>query len=165
MSERSVVRWPAGAEPEGAAIYASNELEMPVSPEALWPWLVRATLWPSFYSNARRVRLEGGGSDLAKGTRFRWVTFGVPVATVIEEFEPCERLAWSGSGLGARGYHGWVIEPTAGGCKVVTEETQRGFVPSIGRFLLRPGLLHFHQRWLEGLERAAKTGLPPQGPR
>ena len=124
----SVVRWPAGMEPEGAPVYAYNELEMESVPEAVWAWLVRATLWPTWYSNARRVRIEGEGQDLAKGLSFSWVTFGVPVKTRIEEWEPNERLAWSGEGLGFRGYHGWVIERTDTGCKVVTEETQRGAV-------------------------------------
>lgn len=38
---------------------------------------------------------------------------------------------------------------------VITEETQQGFIPSVGRFFLRGGLLKWHQRWLEGLGKVA----------
>ena len=48
-----------------------------------------------------------------------------------------------------------MFEPGPGGCLVTTEETQQGFVPSVGRFLLRGGLLKWHQRWLEGLAKVA----------
>ena len=47
--------------------------------------------------------------------------------------------------------------PEEGGTRVVTEETQHGWVPFLGRWYLRRGLLKWHQRWLEGLaERAAR---------
>jgi hypothetical protein len=43
---------------------------------------------------------------------------------------------------------------------VITEETQQGFVASVGRWMLRRGLLRWHQRWLEGLGAVAATSLP-----
>jgi hypothetical protein len=76
---------------------------------------------------------------------------GVRVHTTVEELVPYRR---SGRGGGGCAHHGWVIEPVNGGCLVVTEETQQGFVPSLGRFFLRRALLKWHQRWLEGLARA-----------
>jgi hypothetical protein len=154
---KSLVRWPPGMEPEIAPVYTRNELEMEAPPVAVWRWLVRATAWPDWYANSRNVVIDGGGTDLAPGARFHWTTFHVRVHTVVEEFVPEERLAWSGKGLGARGYHGWVIEPRTTGCRVVTEETQHGLVPSLGRLYLRRGLLREHQRWLEGLARMARS--------
>jgi hypothetical protein len=86
---------------------------------------------------------------------------GVPVETTVEECDPPHRLAWSGTGLGAAAYHSWDIEPTPSGCRVVTEETQRGVTPSLLRVVLRP-LLRFTQvRWLEALARIAVEGPPP----
>jgi hypothetical protein len=92
--------------------------------------------------------------------RFTWTTFNVRVDTTVVECVPSERLAWRGKTVGGTGYHGWVIERTAAGCRVVTEETQRGIVPSLARWYLRRGLLTQHQRWLEGLARAAVAGMP-----
>lgn len=105
--------------------------------------------------------LSGPAPALAIGTRFRWTVLGVPVETVVRECTAPTRLAWSGTGLGAAAYHSWDLAPVAGGCRVVTEETQRGLVPSLLRFVLRP-LLRFTQvRWLDDLARAATAGPPP----
>jgi hypothetical protein len=161
VMSRSLVRWPADCRPEGAPVYAYNTLEIPAAPERIWGWLIRAELWPDWYANARDVRIDGERRELAPGARFTWTTFGVRVTTVIEEFEPYARLAWRGSGLGASGYHGWVIQPLGAACRVVTEETQRGFVPWLGQRLLRRGLQIQHQRWLEGLARQSLSGPAP----
>jgi len=56
---------------------------MSSSSEQVWAWLVRATLWPTWYVNASRVRiLQGNGSDLALGTKFRWTTFRVMLVSI-----------------------------------------------------------------------------------
>ena len=161
MDRPTRTRWPADSRPDGAPVYTYNAIDVAAPPERVWAWLVRATAWPSYYDNASNVRfVDGGGPDLAPGTRFTWTTFNVRVDTLVTEFEPCSRLAWRGKTLGGSGYHGWVIEPTGQGCHVITEETQRGIVPSLGRWFLRPGLLGQHQRWLEGLARVASAGMP-----
>lgn len=157
----SAVLWPGDARPEGAAIHAVNVVDAEVTPEAVWPWLIRAARWSEWYDNCRALRFEGeAGPDLRLGSRFTWRTFGVPVRTVVTELVPHERLAWSGRGLGATGYHAWIIERVGKGVRITTEETQRGLVPRLGRPLLRRGLLHWHQRWLEGLVRVARLGPP-----
>jgi hypothetical protein len=118
---------------------------------------LEASRWPEFYGNVKDIELEGGGSELRRGARFHWTTFGVRVHTVIEELEPNRRLAWSGRGLGSTAYHGWVLVPKDGGTLVITEETQQGSVASIARWFLRRGLLTWHQRWLEGLARVSEA--------
>lgn len=161
MTPPSVARWPAAHRPEGAAVYGYNALSIAAPAERVWAWLIRAAAWPTYYANAWNIRFENApGPNLALGTRFTWTTFYVRVDTTVVEFEPSSRLAWEGRTPGGVGYHAWVIEPTPSGCHVVTEETQRGIVPSLGRRLLRPGLLWQHQRWLEGLARRAVAGLP-----
>ncbi len=154
------VRWPAGLEPANAPVFAHNEIVSTLPPARIWPVLIRAARWPDLYTNCKRLRfLNHEGPDLRPGTRFSWWTFGVPVETVIDGFEPERYLAWSGTGLGARGHHAWILEATAdGGTRFVTEETQAGAVPWIFAPLLRAGLRHYHQRWLEGIERAARGG-------
>lgn len=153
------IRWPSGLEPAAAHLHTVNALEVALAPEQIWPWLVRAARWPEHYRNCRRIRIDGGG-DLADGVAFRWWTFGVPVRTVVDDCVPRARLAWRGAGAGAIGYHAWILEPTRDGCRVITEETQRGVVPWLARPLLRRGLLHWHQRWLEGLAHVAGLGHP-----
>ncbi len=161
MTEPSVTRWPADSRPEGAPVYTWNAIDVAAPPAPVWAWLVRAPRWPEYYDNASNVRfVAGGGPDLTLGSRFTWTTFNVTVDTTVTECVAPERLAWRAKTFGGGGYHGWVIQPTASGCRVITEETQRGLVPSLGRWFLRRGLLTQHQRWLEGLARVAPGGMP-----
>ena len=156
----SSIRWPDAHKPEGAGVYVRNELRAPgASADALWTHLVRARDWHTFYGNARRLRFDPPhqGPDLELGTCFRWWTFGVPVQTRVEELEPPYRLAWSGGALGSMGYHAWLLEEDDEGCTIITEETQRGLIPKLGGWFLRPRMLKWHQRWLEGLARRASS--------
>ena len=144
-------------------MYALNELRADVAPEEIWAWLVRAPLWPRLYSNAKRVRIvEGQSPDvLLDGTRFSWITFGLPITSTVEVFEPPHRLGWRVDEFGAHAYHVWHLHRDGAGTYAVTEETQAGSIPSLMRWPMRLGLRHFHQRWLEGLARRAAEGPPP----
>ncbi len=139
------IRWPSEYEPLRSPIHVRNELAMPVPPERVWGWLVRAHLWPSWYENSKNVRfLEGVAPDLAAGTRFRWTTFGVTIESRVLEFEPYERLAWDAHAAGVHAYHAWLISKTPGGCHVVTEETQRGWMARLGKLLMPTRMYRFH---------------------
>lgn len=158
-----MIHWPSDLEPAVASLHVRNELKTELAPERIWPWLVRAQRWPELYAGASHVRTPS--PELAMGTRFTWRTLGVSVTTVVEELVPNERLAWRGTGLlGARGYHAWVLERRGAGTYLVTEETQRGVIPSLFRARLKRTLLDSHQRWLEGLVRAAAFGPPDAAP-
>jgi hypothetical protein len=157
----SPTRWPEEFRPDRVPVHSFNEIDVAAPPERVWAWLVRASAWPSYYSNASNIRFtNGAGPDLALGTTFTWTTFGVSVRTQVVEFQPYERLAWKAFPIGGVGYHSWVITRAPSGCHVVTEETQRGIVPSLGRWFLRGGLHKWHQQWLEGLARVAPVGAP-----
>ncbi len=105
-----MIRWPEKYHPDRTGVHVRNELEMPVPPEVVWEWLVRAEHWPTWYSNSDKVAVEGGGS-LRPGSKFRWKTFGVNLESKVEEFVPGERIAWSARGPGVDAYHAWYIEP------------------------------------------------------
>jgi len=157
--------WPENCTPRNSPIYALNELHMSVPAETAWEWLVRAPLWPGWYANSRDVRiLEGSDQQrLGAGSRFGWRTSNTlwrPVETTVDVCEPPTKLGWGGQAMGSRGYHSWLLMPEGEGCHVVTEECQAGLLPSLGRGLLKRGLVKHHQRWLEGLERKAKEGPP-----
>jgi Polyketide cyclase / dehydrase and lipid transport len=155
-----LISWPEGHDPKETAVHVRNELDMPVSPEAVWPWLVRAQLWPTWYPNSESVVIEGGGPDLKLGSKFRWKTFGVTLDSVVAEFVPFERLGWSAKSMGVDAYHAWLIERRPEGCHVLTEETQNGLLASLSN-TLRPGnMSRLHQVWLDNLLAKAKGGPP-----
>jgi len=155
------IRWPERFRPGRAPVHVRNDLDIDGPGDRVWSWLCRAALWPSWYPNSSEVYIEGGGEDLGLAARFRWRTFGVSLASVVEEFEPATRLSWSARGLGVEVYHGWRIVPTGSGCHVRTEESQYGALTRLDH-RLRPGRMHAgHQLWLERLQERARSGPPP----
>jgi hypothetical protein len=155
-----MIRWPDGYDPIRAPVHVANEIETAAPPEALWAWLVRAPLWPSWYPNAKDVVVEGGASELVLDVSFTWRTFGVGIRSTILEFVPCERIAWSAFGLGVDAYHAWEITRTPGGARVLTEETQYGWAARLGSIVFPSRMSKFHQIWLEQLSTKARGGLP-----
>lgn len=159
----TAVHWPRAHEPAGAAIHITNRGCTTASPEQVWAWLIRPDRWNAYYANARRVRhLAGPWPEVATGSRFSWITFGAPVTTEITEMEPYERLAWTGSGLGSRGHHAWLLTARLDGrTDIHTEETQRGTVSSLLSPALAPAMRVMHQRWVDHLARIAESGRRP----
>lgn len=155
--------WPANAEPAGAHVFAHNERVLAATPGEIWPWLVDAPRWPRWYRNARRVRLPPGADALTLGATFTWTTFATPITSTVIHDQPERRLGWTWECPGAFGYHGWLLEPTTTGTRVVTEETQHG--PKVARWawLLRHVLWLGHAYWLRALDRQVRRagGGPP----
>jgi uncharacterized protein YndB with AHSA1/START domain len=162
VTAETVISWPDEHTPAASAFHAVNELQIPAEPEVVWAWLVRPDLWPRYYSNARLIRHLGGPwPTLELGSRWRWLSFGALVTSEVTEYAPVERLAWSAKELGGSGHHGWVLRSEGGGTFVRTEETQKGLGIQLVKPALRPLMIRFHQRWLEGLSRVASEGPPP----
>jgi uncharacterized protein YndB with AHSA1/START domain len=162
MTQLAVIQWPEHYKPGKCPIHVRNELDMAASPEKVWAWLTRATLWPSWYVNSSNVMiLERPGADLKEGTRFRWKTFGVTIVSTVLEYDPNERIAWQAKAFGIDVYHAWLLQPSAKGCRVLTEETQHGWLAILGKLVMPNRMVKFHQLWLEALESKARTGLPP----
>lgn len=156
------IDWPEHYAPRNSPVHVRNSLQIEASAEFVWAWLVRAELWPEWYPNASRVRIaDARGPDLALGAEFRWRTFGVGIRSHVREFVPFSRIAWDGHAPGIDVYHAWVIEEGSQGCRVVTEETQHGFVARVGAWLMPQRMSKFHQIWLEELAGKAAQGKPP----
>ena len=158
----SVINWPAGHSQEESAFHAVNALQVPAEPEAVWAWLCRPDLWPTYYSNAKLIKHLGGPwPEIRLGSRFRWFSFGAFITSEVVEYEPGQRISWDAKELGGRGFHSWVLKRADGGTFVRTEETQKGPGIQVVKPVLRPMMVRLHQRWLEGLARVAAEGPPP----
>lgn len=148
-SER--IRWPARFDPRVAPIHVRNEIDIAAPAEGVWQLLIAAADWPTWYSNASDVAIEGAQRTLSAGARFRWRTFGVALVSEVAEFEPPHRLAWTGRGAGVDVYHAWLLTDTAEGTHVLTEESQYGALARVDRALRPHRMETFHQVWLESL--------------
>ena len=156
------IQWPAEYAPAVSTVFVSNEVVIPAAAEHVWRWLIRAELWPAWYSNSADIHfLSHAGPDLRNRSRFRWKTFGLRITSKVLQFEPCRRLAWDAHGVGLEAYHAWVLTPLAdGSTHVLTEETQKGWLASVMQKLAPNRVKSMHQMWLESLSRKAQGGLP-----
>jgi hypothetical protein len=155
------IEWPHHYQPFNCPIHVRNELGIQATPEVVWTWLIRASLWPEWYSNSANVKfLAGSPPDLALGSRFRWKTFGVTIESTVFEFIPVERVAWDAHAPGVDAYHAWLLRKTSDGCHVLTEETQHGLLARLGNLFMPSRMSRLHQVWLEGLSERAALGSP-----
>lgn len=156
------IRWPAEFAPSRAPVHVVNTLDIAAPPATVWTWLVAASRWPDYYPQAADVRLPGDARDLAPDMAFTWRTLGVALRSRVREWVPGERLSWDADGVGTHAYHAWLLTATARGTRVITEETQYGWLCRLGNAFV-PGLLHrrWHQVWLERLAERATAGAPP----
>lgn len=152
--------WPQRYSKENTRVHISSELEFAAPQEAVWSWLVRAPSWPEWYSPVTAVRVEGDLKELAQGTRFTWRIFGVTFSSRVEEFLPFERLAWSAQFEGVDAYHAWLIEKKEGGCRVLSEENQNGWLARINSLLRPSNARYYHFLWLQALAKKAAEGAP-----
>jgi hypothetical protein len=147
------ITFPEKYNPENRPVFVRNEILINASQETIWSWLTYVTSWPQWYENSSNIETLNQIDDyLTPETRFKWRTFKTNITSEIKEFEPYTRLSWEAKGFGLKAYHGWLIIPIENGCKVITEETQYGLLPSLGRSFIKKGLLEQHQKWLEGLK-------------
>jgi hypothetical protein len=160
--ESTLFAWPKGFEPDEAAVYVRNERKFNVAPEIVWQWLVRAPLWPTWYANTKGVRIETGDHRiLGADSKFEWNVLGLSLKSTIEKFEHGKQLGWIADNDLIHACHFWDIRATSGGCYVVTEESQNGFLPSFFFFILRPMMFRANELWLSRLDDQARTGPPP----
>ena len=87
-------------DPQLAPVNVQNELVVDAVPERIWSVLIRAADWPKWYPNSRSVHIERGGPDLYPEAKFSWITFGVCLRSVVKEFSPCARIAWTAKFVG-----------------------------------------------------------------
>lgn len=150
------IEWPEGYHPDECPLHVRNELEMSVPCDQVWQHLVRAPLWPTWYPNSFRVRLSQAEPDLRMGTRFSWITFLTYIKSEVIVFDAGRETGWAAHGFGCTGYHVWQLQSTDKGCRVVTEETQKGWLVRAVQLILHPVMRFFHQLWLERLEIQAR---------
>lgn len=155
------IHWPERYHPDRCPVHVRNEVVVPAPAERVWAWLVHAPLWPAWYPNSKNVRLPDGAGTLAAGTTFTWRTFGVAIRSTVIEFAPPSRITWNAFGLGVDACHAWLIEPVAGGTRILTEETQYGWAARLNTLFMPNRMRHFHQVWIENLGAQAATGFPP----
>lgn len=103
-----------------APIIARHDISISASLETVWELMTRIAAWPEWNPDIRRAEPTG---PIAVGTIFHWETAGLAISSVLGEFVPLKRLAWSGEADGVTAIHVWTFAPNAKGTYVHTEES------------------------------------------
>lgn len=152
------INWPAAFAPENANFFVHNEIEINASPQKVWEILIKAKAWPTWYSGAEKVNF-GTQTDslLTASTVFTWKTMGLHFVSTIKEFVPGQRLSWQSDKSSIQGYHAWLIIPTAKGCKLITDESQKGWLTFFEKTFQRHKLFQLHNHWLSLIKQKAES--------
>ena len=152
------INWPEKYAPEDAGFFVHNEIEIHASPESVWNVLIQAETWPTWYEGAADVKVQSpGGAMLSEGAVFTWSTMGLSFTSTVKEFVPPVRLSWESRKASIKGYHGWLVTPTAGGCRLVTEESQHGFLTLMQKIFVPNKLRRLHDVWLAQIKTRAEA--------
>jgi hypothetical protein len=151
--------WPPGLSPATARVFAQNVVEIAAKPETVWSLLIDCARWPSWYKHCADVSVLRGGPQLSANGKFRFKTLGFYFEPEVVTFDPCRMLVWSAKGpAGTSGAHAWYIEPTPGGCRIITEEAQKGLLLRLIGARTRRTLTTSHEEWLRALKALAEAG-------
>lgn len=154
----NLVMWPEEFNPEKAKWYVYNEIEINAQPEVVWSILIDAEKWHTFYKGVESPveYLDTTAATLKNGLAFKMHTMGLHLVPVMKEFVPNERMAWEVRRGNLTAYHAWVIVPTATGCRLITPESQNGFLTFLQKVFQPNKLLNLHEHWLVVLKARAE---------
>ena len=153
----SQIYWPEAYAPENARFYVHNAIDIDATPEVVWNILIQAETWPMWYEGASNVDvLESDEGILKDGSVFTWQTMGLDFTSTIKEYKPFERLSWESVKGSIKGYHTWLIIPTESGCKLITDESQHGWLTLMEKTFQPKKLHRLHDIWLSQIKQKAE---------
>jgi hypothetical protein len=133
-------------------VFVHNEGWIDAWPAIVWENPINASQWPSWYSNSADIRIEGGRSKLAEGVSFKWKTFGFPIRSTLDVFEPTREIGWSVDSPRFKLHHAGVLVAERGGTLVITEEAQKGADAVTFRLDQPNAMYDGHDWWMSALK-------------
>ena len=157
QSSAEKIDFPPAYEPSKSKFYVHNEIEINAKPEIIWGFIIDALKWQSWYKGAKNVSFTNPtDTALNSSSVFKWETMGLKFQSTIKQFEPNRLLAWESKKKSIQGYHVWLIVPTEKGCKVITDESQNGWLTFFEKTFQRQKLKKLHDIWLTELKKKAE---------
>ncbi|MEM6525911.1 MAG: SRPBCC domain-containing protein [Bacteroidota bacterium] len=152
------IAWPVDYEPSTTRFFVHNEIDIKAKPERVWKILIQAEEWPQWYVGDQNVSIKDSKSDRLKaGTIFTWKTMGLNFTSEVKEFEAPYRLSWESRKNSIKGYHAWLIVPTEAGCKLITDESQYGWLTFMQKTFIPNKLWKQHNKWLMEIKKKAEV--------
>lgn len=154
----NLVIWPEEFNPTNTKWFVYNEIEINATPEVVWQILIDATKWHTYYKGVQSPVTfpDPSVTTLGKDVSFNMHTMGLRLTPVIKEFVPNQRMAWEVRRKDLTAWHAWVIVPTAYGCRLITPESQNGFLTFMQKVFQPNKLLRLHDKWLRSIKYSAE---------
>ncbi|MBW0176915.1 SRPBCC domain-containing protein [Sediminibacterium sp.] len=157
QAQSDTIKWPEKYHPSKSRFYVHNQIEINAKPEIVWKILIDALQWESWYKGAKNIRFaDTTQKQLESTTIMSWQTMGLKFRSTIKEYEPNRLLAWESVKKSIQGYHVWLIIPTENGCRVITDESQNGWLTFMEKTFQRNKLKKLHDVWLNELKQKAE---------
>jgi uncharacterized protein YndB with AHSA1/START domain len=151
------IHWPDGFSPDGADLFAHNEVFIDAPCSTVWQLLIAVERWPQWYPNSHDVRILNDRTGVLRDdSRFQWTTFGIDILSEIFEFVPDSRIGWHGNAPGLQAYHAWRLLDDSNRCHVIMEEAAKGPAAIEMRDSDPDGLHKAHDLWNSRLKLLAE---------
>jgi uncharacterized protein YndB with AHSA1/START domain len=154
------ITWPIGFDPADSDLFAHNAITIAAPPSVVWPHIVTASAWPTWFANATAVTVASGVDVLVADANFVWTTFGMSIQSRVYKLVEAEELGWFG--LGSAGEPSfaieWLLTATNEGSHVVLEEVGIGAVATSFRENDERALHDSHEIWLNALRERSISG-------
>jgi uncharacterized protein YndB with AHSA1/START domain len=139
-------------------IVVDNVALIPAPVSAVWDLLTSVERWPTWYQACRWVR-PGPGDRQGVGASFSWKAHPVELESKVVAAERNRRFAFTADGTGVHAERAFTVNPSPDGAGTVitSHETQVGWMPWLGRFILGPRLHATNQRFFADLALAAEN--------
>lgn len=154
----TLIHWPQNYLPVSSSFFVHNEITIEAPPDVVWQLLIDAENWPQWYEGAADVNIIDPTDTVLKETSvFTWKTMGLKFTSTIKEYQPYTRLSWESVKNSIQGYHAWLIIPTPQGCKLITDESQKGWLTFFEKVFQPNKLRKLHDKWLSTIKSKAEA--------
>jgi Polyketide cyclase / dehydrase and lipid transport len=152
------INYPPEYEPNKSRFFVHNEIIINAPDSVIWKILIDAEAWPNWYTGAKDVKItRPANQSLAENGVFTWNTMNLDFESTIREFKPYERLSWESNRKQIQGYHAWLIIPMGQTCRVITDESQNGWLTFFEKLFQPKKLKRLHDLWLSELKKKAEA--------
>lgn len=156
-SQADAIQWPEEYSPSKRKFYVHNEILINAEDSVVWAILTDALKWESWYEGAKNVSFFNDKDTVIGPTSIiKWETMGLMFHSEVKEFRSKRYLAWESKRNSIQGYHVWLLVPTSTGCKVITDEAQKGWLTFFEKLFQRKKLYNLHNVWLAELKSKAE---------
>lgn len=139
-------------------VVVRNEIVIGAPAERVWDVLADVERWPTWWRACWWVRVES--SDVVgRVLSFRWKAHPVTLQSTVVASDRPYVFAISADGRGVHAERTFTLRPTMDGLRtvVVSDETQVGWLPWLGRAILAPRLRAVNQAMFEDLAQTARS--------